>query len=48
VKVGALPGDYFFESSGSSLANDGVSACKAYIDKILEEGGGVFFIDEAY
>lgn len=48
VKVGALPGDHFFESSGSSLANDGVSACKAHIDKILEEGGGVFFIDEAY
>lgn len=48
VKVGALPGDHFIESSGSALANDGVSACKAHIDKILEEGGGVFFIDEAY
>ncbi|KAF2713834.1 P-loop containing nucleoside triphosphate hydrolase protein [Pleomassaria siparia CBS 279.74] len=48
VEVGALPGDYFHETSGSSLANDGVSACKAQIDKILEEGGGVFFIDEAY
>ncbi|KAJ4366237.1 hypothetical protein N0V83_007873 [Neocucurbitaria cava] len=48
VKVGALPGDHFFESSGSALANDGVTACKAHIDKILEEGGGVFFIDEAY
>jgi Cdc6-like AAA superfamily ATPase len=48
VKVGALPGEHFFESSGSSLANDGVSACKTHIDKILVEGGGVFFIDEAY
>jgi len=48
VEVGALPGDHFIESSGSALANDGVSACKAHIDKILEEGGGVFFIDEAY
>jgi DNA replication protein DnaC len=48
VEVGALPGAHFFESSGSSLASDGVSACKAHIDKILEEGGGVFFIDEAY
>ncbi|KAK6526384.1 hypothetical protein TWF694_004981 [Orbilia ellipsospora] len=48
VEVGALPGSYFHESSGSSLANDGVSACKKHIDKILEEGGGVFFIDEAY
>ncbi|KAF2260255.1 P-loop containing nucleoside triphosphate hydrolase protein [Lojkania enalia] len=48
VEVGALPGSFFFEISGSSLANDGVSACKANIDKILQEGGGVFFIDEAY
>ncbi|KAI8933540.1 hypothetical protein NX059_009277 [Plenodomus lindquistii] len=48
MEVGALPGDHFIESSGSALANDGVSACKAHIDKILEEGGGVFFIDEAY
>ncbi|CAN9351619.1 unnamed protein product [Alternaria alternata] len=48
AEVGALPGDHFIESSGSALANDGVSACKASIDKILEEGGGVFFIDEAY
>ncbi|KAH9863899.1 hypothetical protein J1614_009831 [Plenodomus biglobosus] len=48
VEVGALPGDKFIESSGSALANDGVSACKAHIDKLLEEGGGVFFIDEAY
>ncbi|KAF2030476.1 P-loop containing nucleoside triphosphate hydrolase protein [Setomelanomma holmii] len=48
VKVGALPGDHFFESSGSSLANDGVTACKVHIDKILDQGGGVIFIDEAY
>lgn len=48
VKVGALPGSHFFETSGSALANEGVSACKAHIDSILEEGGGVFFIDEAY
>jgi hypothetical protein len=48
VEVGALPGDYFFETSGSSLANDGVDKVKGYIEKILEAGGGVFFIDEAY
>ena len=30
------------------MANDGVSACKGHIDKILGKGGGVFFIDEAY
>ncbi|KAF1364340.1 P-loop containing nucleoside triphosphate hydrolase protein [Lizonia empirigonia] len=48
VEVGALPGGHFVESSGSALANDGVSACKAHIDDILQAGGGVFFIDEAY
>jgi DNA replication protein DnaC len=47
-EVGALPGDCFFETSGSALANDGVSVCKDRIEKILESGGGVFFIDEAY
>lgn len=47
-EVGALPGGHFVESSGSALANDGVSACKAHIDSILQAGGGVFFIDEAY
>ncbi|KAF2649460.1 P-loop containing nucleoside triphosphate hydrolase protein [Lophiostoma macrostomum CBS 122681] len=48
VQVGALPGDHFLETTGAALANDGVSACKAHIDTILEKGGGVFFIDEAY
>ena len=47
-EVGALPGDFFFETSGSALANDGVSACKDHIEKILAAGGGVFFIDEPY
>ncbi|KAJ5055777.1 P-loop containing nucleoside triphosphate hydrolase protein [Bipolaris maydis] len=48
VEVGALPGDHFIESSGSALANDGVSACKTHIETILKNNGGVFFIDEAY
>ena len=48
VEVGALPGGHFIESSGSALANDGVSACKAHIDSILQAGGGIFFVDEAY
>jgi Cdc6-like AAA superfamily ATPase len=47
-EVGALPGDFFFETSGSALANEGVSACKDHIKTILEAGGGVFFIDETY
>ncbi|KAK7181913.1 NFX1-type zinc finger-containing protein 1 (ATPase) [Paraphaeosphaeria sporulosa] len=48
MSVGALPGDHFFETSGSKLANDGISTCKSHIDTILGAGGGVFFIDEAY
>ena len=47
-QVSALPGNHFIETSGSGLANDGVTACKAHIDTILQAGGGVLFIDEAY
>ncbi|KAI0846858.1 P-loop containing nucleoside triphosphate hydrolase protein [Daldinia vernicosa] len=46
--VGAIPGDHFEETTGSRLANDGIQGCQALIDKILEKGGGVFFLDEAY
>lgn len=46
--VGAIPGDHFEETTGSRLANDGVKGCKDLIDKILNNGGGVFFLDEAY
>lgn len=48
VETGALPGNYFHETSGAKLANEGVTACKDHIEKILNEGGGVMFIDEAY
>ncbi|KAI1106987.1 P-loop containing nucleoside triphosphate hydrolase protein [Jackrogersella minutella] len=46
--VGAIPGDHFEETTGSRLANDGVQGCKDLIDEILNQGGGVFFLDEAY
>lgn len=46
--VGALPGSYFSETTGSRLGNDGIAGAKKQIDTILENGGGVFFIDEAY
>ncbi|KAI1758774.1 P-loop containing nucleoside triphosphate hydrolase protein [Hypoxylon sp. FL1150] len=46
--VGAIPGDHFEETTGSRLANDGIKGCKDLIDKILNKGGGVFFLDEAY
>ena len=43
-----IPGSCFKENTGAGLANIGVSGCKALIDEILNEGGGVLFIDEAY
>ncbi|OTB00030.1 hypothetical protein M426DRAFT_15846 [Hypoxylon sp. CI-4A] len=46
--VGVIPGDHFVETTGSRLANDGVKGCQALIDDILNKGGGVFFLDEAY
>lgn len=46
--VGIIPGHKFVETTGSRLANDGVSKCQNMIDGLLKEGGGVVFIDEAY
>ena len=48
TSVGALPGSFFVETTGSRLANGGVSGCKKQIEDILDNGGGVLFIDEAY
>lgn len=48
ASVGVIPGTEFVEITGSRLANDGVSGCKKIIDKVLEDGGGALFIDEAY
>jgi Cdc6-like AAA superfamily ATPase len=46
--VGVLPGEYFFETSGSRLASDGPAGVKKSIEEILNNGGGAFFVDEAY
>ncbi|KAK3990815.1 putative AAA family ATPase [Cladorrhinum sp. PSN332] len=43
-----IPGSCFRENTGSGLANMGVSGCKKLIEEILNDGGGVLFIDEAY
>ncbi|KAK4152576.1 helicase required for RNAi-mediated heterochromatin assembly 1 [Chaetomidium leptoderma] len=43
-----IPGSCFKETTGAGLANLGVSGCKALVDEILNEGGGVLFVDEAY
>ncbi|KAG8424327.1 hypothetical protein J3458_001129 [Metarhizium acridum] len=46
--TGALPGDGFKETSGSKLANMGVSGCEKLLEDLRDNGGGVLFIDEAY
>lgn len=46
--VGVLPGSHFIETTGSKLANGGINVCQKHLDDIMEQGGGVLFIDEAY
>ncbi|KAJ5448828.1 hypothetical protein N7445_003649 [Penicillium cf. griseofulvum] len=46
--TGIVPGDNFIETTGSRLANDGVSGCQKTIETLLKDGGGAIFIDEAY
>jgi len=43
-----LPGNHSLETSGSRLASEGINGAKKHIENILEQGGGAFFIDEAY
>ncbi|RAQ63078.1 nonsense-mediated mRNA decay protein [Aspergillus flavus] len=46
--MGIIPGSFITETTGSRLANGGVSDCEKQLSKILNNGGGVLFIDEAY
>jgi hypothetical protein len=48
ASVGALPGKELVEITGSALANEGVPGAKKIIDRLVNAGGGVLFIDEAY
>ncbi|KAH8646473.1 P-loop containing nucleoside triphosphate hydrolase protein [Tricladium varicosporioides] len=48
TSVGVIAGTTFKEMTGSFLANKGVAGCKKLLDDVLNEGGGVVFIDEAY
>lgn len=48
TSMGIIPGSFIVESTGSRLANGGVSGCEKQINNILNNGGGVLFIDEAY
>ena len=48
TSMGVIPGSCFKETTGSKLANGGVSGCQKLIDEVLEARGGVIFVDEAY
>ncbi|KAK4163750.1 putative AAA family ATPase [Cladorrhinum sp. PSN259] len=48
TEICVIPGNCFKENTGAGLANLGVSGCKKLIEEILNSGGGVLFIDEAY
>ena len=48
ASMGVIPGDNFIETTGSRLADEGVSRCQKIIEGLLKDGGGAFFIDEAY
>ncbi|KAF6807115.1 AAA family ATPase [Colletotrichum sojae] len=48
TSMGVIAGSCFKETTGSKLATNGVPGCQQLLDDVLEDGGGVIFIDEAY
>ncbi|KAG1740695.1 P-loop containing nucleoside triphosphate hydrolase protein [Suillus occidentalis] len=46
--IQVLPGNAFKETTGASLAHDGVGGAKKLIEEVMKVGGGAIFIDEAY
>lgn len=48
MEFGLIPGSCFKEITGAGLAHQGVPGCKKLIEEMLNDGGGVLFIDEAY
>ncbi|KAF7312269.1 hypothetical protein MIND_00239900 [Mycena indigotica] len=48
ASVGVIPGNEFVETTGSRLGNDGVAGAKKMLEGVLNAGGGVVFVDEAY
>ena len=48
TSLDVLPGNEFVETTGSSLANDGVPGAKKLIEGVIKAGGGAIFVDEAY
>ncbi|KAL3496205.1 P-loop containing nucleoside triphosphate hydrolase protein [Aspergillus germanicus] len=48
TSMGIIPGSHIEKTTGSRLANGGVSCCEKHINANLNKGGGVLFIDDAY
>jgi replication-associated recombination protein RarA len=48
TSVGVISGSEFLETTGSRLASEGITAAKKHVENLLNAGGGVFFLDEAY
>lgn len=48
ASVQVLPSNAFVETTGSKLANEGVPGAKKMLEKVIEDGGGTIFVDEAY
>ncbi|RYC54853.1 hypothetical protein CHU98_g11354 [Xylaria longipes] len=46
--MGVIPGSHFEGTTGSRLAHGGIQVAQALLDKLLQKGGGVLFLDEAY
>jgi hypothetical protein len=46
--VNVLPACEFLETTGSRLSNDGVAGVKKHLETLINAGGGVLFVDEAY
>ena len=48
ASVKVIPGNHFIETTGSRLANEGVIGIKVTVENMVNAGGGVIFVDEAY
>lgn len=48
TSMGVIAGSCFKETTGSKLANIGITGVQKLLDEVLDVGGGVIFIDEAY
>jgi len=46
--MGVIPSSKMTEVTGALLAHGGITQAKIYIDELIQNGGGVLFIDEAY